>query len=468
MSLGVWRAAEDLSGVARAERLPDRIAIGGGLALLVRGAYRVDRPGLPPTLEFAGTRVALRAVLPPSQQVNGRFWAVVDLAAGTSGASELNLNIPRDNGTVCRLLLGSVAFESQSSGSAGRSQVGDGHGPQVAICMATYEPDRDLFIRQIQSLRAQTCRSWRVVISDDGSAAEARAIIAEAVAGDERFTVVWNDERLGSYHNFERALLATPDDARAIAFCDQDDYWYPEKLESMLSRLPVAGLVVSDARLVDTEERLLSETFWTSRRHLPCDLRSISVANSVPGCMSLWDASLKPVVLPFPPTMHTLHHDGWVAAVAAATGGIHRLRQPLIDHVQHSANTLGHDAAVSRRIGRLGRRDSVLALIPAWRRDLVAQEIDAALRPEVLARTIRLRSQRANTVNQAEVGWGSRDDNRLDRVAEHLRRGLVAEFRRGLPGTDYAVARGLIAARLYASPTRWRGSAEQSTDACAD
>ena len=407
-----------------------------------------------PTLDFGGRTVELRAALPPTQQINGRFWAIVDVVAGSSGVREIILDVPLGHGAHCRLPLGCVVLEEGLGGalsSGGTSlQISDS-GPQVAICMATHEPEPDLFAMQVQSLRAQTCGDWHAVISDDGSEHSTKAMIAAVLDGDKRFTVLWNDDRVGSYRNFERALAAVPSDARTIAFCDQDDRWHPEKLDAMLSLMPANGLVVCDARIVGVDGHVRSETFWTPRRHVPADLRSISVANSVPGCMSLWDASLQSVVLPFPPGMYTLHHDGWVAAVAAATGGIRRLDQPLIDHLQHGANTLGHLAAVSRRIGRLGRRDPPLSLIRAHRRRLVAQEIDAALRPEALARSIGLRSTLAEKVRHRELDWVSRDDDGLERIAEHILRGLGAEFRGGLPGTDYSVARGLTAARLYRS-----------------
>jgi glycosyltransferase involved in cell wall biosynthesis len=448
MSFGVWRATEDLVGVARAESLPERIAVGGGVALLVRGAYMV--PGAPrwPTLDFGGEVVDLRAALAPTQRFNGRFWAIVDVPAGTSGAREVALDVPLDDGTRCRLPLGCLELDDGDD----RESLRCGDRPsQVAICMATYDPEPDLFATQIQSLREQTCSDWRAVISDDASAPSSRAMITSVVDGDERFTVLWNDEKVGSYGNFERALSATPDDAGAIAFCDQDDRWYPEKLDAMLSLLPSGGLVACDARIIGPNGQVQSETFWTSRRHLPGDLRSISVANSVPGCMCLWDASLKTSVLPFPPATYTLHHDGWVAAVAAANGGICRIDRPLIDHVQHAANTLGHSAAVNRRIGRLGRRDLPRLAIPAHRRQIAARAIDAALRPEALARTIRLRRRHAGGLTSPGLDAVSRDDDGLDRVAEYLWRGLKAEFRRGLPGTEYAVARGLIAARVYRS-----------------
>src|SRR2546430_10120878 len=45
-----------------------------------------------------------------------------------------------------------------------------------------------------------------------------------------------NRTRLGFYRNFERCLNLIPDGVEFIAFCDQDDEWYPEKQRSKFRR----------------------------------------------------------------------------------------------------------------------------------------------------------------------------------------------------------------------------------------
>src|SRR5437870_1172729 len=64
-----------------------------------------------------------------------------------------------------------------------------GEGPLVAIAMATYEPDAAMFEIQIESIRAQTHRSWICLISDDGSGPAARELIERVAGGDPRFAI---------------------------------------------------------------------------------------------------------------------------------------------------------------------------------------------------------------------------------------------------------------------------------------
>src|SRR6185369_7189783 len=120
----------------------------------------------------------------------------------------------------------------------------------IAVCMATYDPDIDLFRAQIDSLRAQTDRRWRCVISDDCSSAERFAALTEVIAGDERFVVSRSERRLGFYRNFERALRLAPAQSRLLALCDQNDRWRPEKLEVLRRTLGHAQLIYCDQRLI--------------------------------------------------------------------------------------------------------------------------------------------------------------------------------------------------------------------------
>ncbi len=231
--------------------------------------------------------------------------------------------------------------------------------PLVAICMATFEPDPQLLERQIGSIREQTHASWICLVSDDGSSAERLGHLRELIAGDERFTISVGERRLGFYANFERALGMVPMAAKFVALADQDDHWYPEKLEALLAGRGEAQLVYSDMRIVDEAGSVVSETFWRGRRNNYTDLASLLLANTVTGAASLFHRELLDLVLPFPEPVGDPFHDQWIAAVALAVGEIAYVDRPLYDYVQHGAAARGHEAAMqSWDAGRLlDRRD---------------------------------------------------------------------------------------------------------------
>lgn len=151
------------------------------------------------------------------------------------------------------------------SGGANPSQTErEGSDPQIAICLTTHEPPAELLRAQIESIRAQTHENWACMIFDDYSSEEAFAAIVDAVGDDSRFTVERNDQRLGVYRNFERALAAVPAEAGLVALADQDDRWHPDKLASLAARMKAGvTLAYSDMRVTTTDGELVSSTFWT-------------------------------------------------------------------------------------------------------------------------------------------------------------------------------------------------------------
>jgi glycosyltransferase involved in cell wall biosynthesis len=231
-----------------------------------------------------------------------------------------------------------------------------GGSERVAICMATFDPPPELFRRQIDSIRTQTHENWVCLISDDDSSPDSAALIAETVGDDPRFTVQRNPQRLGVYRNFERVLGSVPADAGLVALADQDDRWEPEKLASLAQALAGgATLAYSDARITDPDGRVVSPTFWTSRRNNSDDLGSLVLVNSITGAASLFRRDLLDRILPLPDPEIGLMHDHWIAMVAMTLGDVAYLDRPLYDYVQHPHASLGHEGHRDHDRPRLDR-----------------------------------------------------------------------------------------------------------------
>lgn len=211
----------------------------------------------------------------------------------------------------------------------------------VAVCMATYEPERVALGRQVESLRAQSDRNWVCVISDDHSSPE-RFVDIEAVIGeDSRFTLSRSPRRQGFYGNFERALRMAPAEAELVALCDQDDVWHPDKLAALRAAIGDAQLAYSDQRLVDPEGRVLRESLWVGRRNNHSDIASLLIANTVTGAAMLLRREVVERALPFPDAPGVAFHDHWLALVALASGRIAHVDRPLYDYVQHTGAVFG-------------------------------------------------------------------------------------------------------------------------------
>jgi glycosyltransferase involved in cell wall biosynthesis len=276
------------------------------------------------------------------------FWGLVVVESSPPRETlELALRATLTGGITKTVPVASIAIEdgAESVATPRVPAQSNGAGPLIAVCMATYNPPGELFRRQIESIRAQGHSHWVCLISDDCSSPARYEEIASEVDGDPRFVLSRSERRRGFYLNFERALRMVPVDASYVTLADQDDYWYPDKLETLLSGLGEAQLIYSDARIVGRGGEEISPTFWGGRRRNHDDPLSLLVANCVTGAASLFRRELLDDALPFPPAQFAHYHDHWLALVARMRGRIEFIDRPLYDYVQHGDSALGHAAA---------------------------------------------------------------------------------------------------------------------------
>src|SRR5882672_9093136 len=138
---------------------------------------------------------------------------------------------------------------------------------RISVAMCIYNGARFL-PRQLESIAAQTRLPDELVVCDDGSSDESRAIV-RWFANDAPFTVRLeiNERNLGSTRNFGKAIGLCEGDV--IALSDQDDVWKPQKLAHLwqvLQQNPGAGYVFSNADLIDERGSPLGRELWDSVR----------------------------------------------------------------------------------------------------------------------------------------------------------------------------------------------------------
>lgn len=361
--------------------LPESLPVGRATALYLAGTCFDDAQalrGLDVLLDAERYPVgAFGMARPDVARVHGRaaarsgFWTIVPLAARAwPGSLRVALAAQLADGAVEEIELGriEIAAPAPSATSSATPAPRAAPGPGlIAVCMATFEPDMELFRAQIGSLRTQSDQNWFCVISDDASSPERFAHIEAELAGDPRFAVSRSSQRLGFYRNFERALSLAPSGADLIALCDQDDRWHSDKLAALRAGLGDAGLVYSDMRLVEADGRVLRETLWRGRSNNHTDLAAMLVANTITGAAILFTRELLELSLPFPDTPGFQFHDHWLAVVALAAGEVAYVPRPLYDYVQHRGAVFGHVTHGERTQpagGRLARQRRRLEALP--------------------------------------------------------------------------------------------------------
>jgi len=352
--------------------IPSSISAGSGDVLALDGYFEASRDVASMEVTAGAVRVPtfIHGVSPPGEVVGSDWWSALVPIPEVAGESEVGIAIHARlaNGLEADVELGSALVLPRPE----RSERREADREQVCVCMATYDPDPELFRAQVESIRGQDHSDWICLISDDASPRAALDAMARTLNGDERFVLIRNERRAGFYRNFERALLEVPPEARYVALADQDDRWHHDKLSSLILGLrPGSVLVHSDARIVDARGEERAPTFWPRGAPGSDRLEDLVLANTVSGASCLFERSLLDDVLPFPALPGQAYHDRWIALGAAATGRIDRVERPLYDYVQHSGSVLGHRLAAGagefRPLARAKRLSKLRSERPNWR-----------------------------------------------------------------------------------------------------
>ena len=197
--------------------------------------------------------------------------------------------------------------------------------------MATYQGGR--FLRaQLESLAGQTRYPSELVVHDDGSHDDTLAVLdsfARVAPFDVR--VLTGRARVGYAQNFERALRECSGDI--VFFCDQDDVWFPSKIEQVCLAMmsdPSVHLVAHDRVVVDEALRGPGISTLAMMR-----ARGEDVGSYVAGSSTALRRPLVDLVLPFPANVG---HDEWVHLVARVLGVGKILDEPLMYYRRHDSN----------------------------------------------------------------------------------------------------------------------------------
>ncbi|MFD1421200.1 glycosyltransferase family 2 protein [Lactiplantibacillus songbeiensis] len=226
----------------------------------------------------------------------------------------------------------------------------------VAILLSTYNGEKYLK-SQIESIRQQSYRDWRLYIRDDGSVDGTQSIIRDFVTKDNR--IFWINAskqiNLGVKQSFFELLSYKQ--ANYYMFCDQDDVWLPTKISVTIQQMnldnSIPQLTFTDLRLVDQNLSTINSQVlksididtWLTKDNLVFD-------NIVTGCTVMINDALKKEALPVD-SAKIVMHDWWFAIIASQIGQIHFVDEPTILYRQHGDNQVGINANFFNKIKKL-------------------------------------------------------------------------------------------------------------------
>lgn len=199
---------------------------------------------------------------------------------------------------------------------------------KISICMAVYNGEK--FIKeQLDSILPQLGENDEVIISDDGSTDQTLSIIED-----------YQDDRISTYHsgkrsiikNFENSLRRASGDV--IFLADQDDIWYPNKVEIMLSYMNRFDLIFSNASVFSKNTEASYLLYDKSK--LRTGLLRNFIKNNYIGATMAFKRSILKSALPFPSGIYM--HDIWLAMIGEIKGKNFFIEEPLIYYRRHGNN----------------------------------------------------------------------------------------------------------------------------------
>src|SRR5688500_4681932 len=214
---------------------------------------------------------------------------------------------------------------------------------KVSIALTVFNSESYLE-EQLDSYALQSRLPDELIVSDDGSIDSSIAIV-KAFAARSPFPVHLhrNHSNVGLIANFDLAIQRCTGDI--IVLSDHDDVWLPSKIEKLVNELnafPDAGLVFSDAELVDEELRpigkRLSERLYPPSEQIKGEtdrwLDVLLNRNVVGGAMLAFRSEFIRCFSPIPVHLSLLH-DGWIALVIASLSNMRYIKEPLLYYRQH-------------------------------------------------------------------------------------------------------------------------------------
>ena len=223
---------------------------------------------------------------------------------------------------------------------------------KVLIMMAVYNGSQ--YIRkQIESILGQTNQQWHLVCQDDGSTDNTWEILEEYADRDSRIEIIKNEECYhGVCYNFHILINKCKkytNDYDLFAFCDQDDIWFKNKLETFekaFSKNDIPQLCYADMQLIDGSGAVTGDSFYSTIKRKYKGKYGIVFTNIVYGCNCMMNQklfSLVPMVDIKKQYCKYLIHDALYGRAAAYLGEIHFLPTATMQYRRHQSNVSGRE-----------------------------------------------------------------------------------------------------------------------------
>jgi len=223
---------------------------------------------------------------------------------------------------------------------------------KISVIMAVFNGSKWLNT-QLESIVNNSIKPDQIVFVDDASSDNSVEILKDFKNKYENINIIIeeNINNIGYSLAFRKAALLA--DNEVVFFCDQDDEWLPNKIETCISVFknnPEVGLVYSDGFITDSDLNITSETIFSTRNKAHLDIGKkrnpfeVLANPDIKGCSICVKKDI--VQLAYqninPETFNYWGFDHWIALNAYLFSKISVIKQPLFKYRIHQNNTSGN------------------------------------------------------------------------------------------------------------------------------
>ena len=223
----------------------------------------------------------------------------------------------------------------------------------IDILMAVFNGEKYVK-KQIESILAQDCSDWHLIIRDDGSTDKSVQIICDIMKRyPDRITLICAENSGSAKANFFELIKLS--ESEYAMFCDHDDFWLENKISLTLKRMKQMEkkygaktplLVHTDLSVADKNLNKTAQSFFEFQG-LDKRARSLSrllAQNNITGCTVMINKALRQLCVDtFPTELESgiLMHDWWLGLLASSCGKVGFVDKPTMLYRQHGNNELG-------------------------------------------------------------------------------------------------------------------------------
>ena len=184
--------------------------------------------------------------------------------------------------------------------------------------MSTYNGEKYI-TTQLDSLLSQIGVNLIIYIRDDGSSDKTREILKNYAKVHPNIVLSF-ENNIGYKKSFLKALHDAPN-CDYYGFCDQDDYWFENKILSTIELIERTGSSLGFGNAIVTDENLIGEKTLYSKIDIPSFPESLYSSNTH-GFLFCFTKEIRNLAIRYPIEEFDIPHDFWLITIAGLFGTI--------------------------------------------------------------------------------------------------------------------------------------------------